>query len=379
MPSSSYTNSKYVVPAVKYLDPLNIDLIKALYKHGPSNLSEIARSIGASKRTIHSRFSKLKKRNILRIRALARYNMLGLVPVYAFISTRHEYNIKLLNFLKEFDYTREISLCLGTISGFFVNFVIPVVRVKEFEELMILLVESNLVKQYKLYYLSDIESFLPNFNYFNPSTNYWFFDLEQFAQEMKTYGFSRITFSEPDSYEINADDIDVFIVCELENDATTRLARIAKALNVSRALVKYHYDFHVYGRLIKGYHIDFPYFSQNTYVKMIVRLTFNKQIELEKFAYLVSRTPFVRLLCKELRKNSLLMKAEFFSNLAIEFFYYIIKEFGNEFTINDIECYIIDERNYFEKPLPKELFRKEKGWNFRIVYYEDKIKGLCKN
>ena len=114
------------------------------------------------------------------------------------------------------------------------------------------------------------------------------------------------TLVDPKDFPIKGDYIDVFILKELEKDATTSFADIAKMLGVSSQLIGYHYRNHIVERgILEGFEVtDFHFgIADSNFLYIVFR--FDSAEKLVKFASSLLDKPFVRTLGKVLGQNAL--------------------------------------------------------------------------
>jgi len=361
---------------LRHLDELNVQLIREIHRVGPRNISEVARVIGASKRTVHARFTKLRGEGLLRVRAVPTYHLLGLIGVHLFADISLRRDIDVINTLAINDYLCEVRYCLGRYRGLLAKFVIPVERIKEFEEYIDIVEDVGLLKNCVVRYVVDFKPFLPNMNYFDFKSRSWHFNPETFLDDLKRYGIGRIVLRDPDYFRLDVDYLDVLIVWALERDATIKLAAIARMANVSRALVKYHYDVHVGNKLIKGYLVEVPFFIQGTYGSFLLEVNFQDSSGLERFAYIISRTPYIRTMCKEYRRDTLFAMLEVPVSDVCSFMFKVINELSEECGVANCQLHMLSTSAVLRRGIPKDLFEEDRGWRYRGDHYISELQRL---
>jgi DNA-binding Lrp family transcriptional regulator len=134
----------------------------------------------------------------------------------------------------------------------------------------------------------------------------WVFKWNQWIEDIDRQGTSLpFTLREPPSYPQRADEIDIFILKELEKDATCSLRYIAAALRVPPQKVRYHFENHVIGKgLIEGYIVYLPHFADIS-ESYLFRLDFLKAKEMAKVALSFENKPFVRSIGKIIGNTAL--------------------------------------------------------------------------
>jgi DNA-binding Lrp family transcriptional regulator len=185
-----------------------------------------------------------------------------------------------------------------------------------------------------------------------------------------------VTLRDPDDFPILADEIDIFILKELEKDATISLSDLAKMLGTSIQNVHYHFKKHIEGRfLIEDYQIVFKKFDLETSVFPRFIIEFPNHQYLAKTANVFRNKPFTEVLGKILDTNKLLVAA-----------YLPLKEFFNMLrTLNRMVALgIIKSYNYrivypLEKSerqtIPYKNFQKG-SWIFEADKYIERLHEL---
>jgi len=367
------TRLRRYVRELKHLDELNVQMIREIHRVGPRNISEIARMIGASKRTVHARFSKLREEGLLKIKAVPTYHLLGLIGVHLFANISLKSKVNVIDVLSVNDYLYEVRYCLGKYRGLLAKFIIPIERVKEFEEYVDEIEDAGFLENCIIRYIVDLRPFLPNMSYFDFKSRSWHFNPEMFLNNLNRYGVGRIVLKDPEYFRLDVDRLDVLIVWALEQDATVKLATIARIAKVSRALVKYHYDVHVSNKLIKGYLIETPFFTQGTYSLFLLEVKFHEALGLERFAYIMSRTPYIRTMCKEYRRDTLFVTLEIPISDVCPFMFKIVNELSNKCRIASYQLHMLSTDVIMQRSIPKDLFEEDKGWKYEGRHYIERV------
>ena len=104
---------------------------------------------------------------------------------------------------------------------------------------------------------------------------------------------------DPPEYPQKADATDIFILKELEIDATTSFKAIAQKLNTSVPLVKYHYDRHVVDLcLLEDFQVVFYPFDKSSSNGFFFTFKFDTLEKMAKFARSLMNKPFALSLGK---------------------------------------------------------------------------------
>ncbi|RLE76003.1 MAG: hypothetical protein DRZ80_01810, partial [Thermoprotei archaeon] len=225
------------------------------------------------------------------------------------------------------------------------------------------------VSSLKMSFTGEYIAFLPNFDFFDEKNKIWKFDVKSYISDIQSGKFDRLHFTEPDSYKVSVDEIDVTILHWLQKNALTRFATIAKVKNVSRSLIKYHYDTHVEDKLICGYIVYTPRFIPHTSGLYLFEFEFEDLPGLEKFAFAIANTPFICLATKEIRRNKFYVELEIPIDDIETTIPSLVENLAKECGLTRQAVFMLRKSTYYWKPIPVSLFDEEKGWDYREEQY----------
>ena len=359
----------YFAKSLGHLDSLNIQLIKEIYNIGPRNLSMIARKLNVPKRTVHARFIKLRNEGLLSIHVLPKFHKLGMMNISVFLEVRPGFRTIISEILKSHDFLYRMYFTFGHKTDIFAHFTIPVERIKNFERYLNELRKGYAVSSLKMSFTGEYIAFLPNFDFFDEKNKIWKFDVKSYISDIQSGKFDRLHFTEPDSYKVSVDEIDVTILHWLQKNALTRFATIAKVKNVSRSLIKYHYDTHVEDKLICGYIVYTPRFIPHTSGLYLFEFEFEDLPGLEKFAFAIANTPFICLATKEIRRNKIYVELEIPIDDIETTIPSLVENLAKECGLTRQAVFMLRKSTYYWKPIPVSLFDEEKGWDYREEQY----------
>ncbi len=175
-----------------------------------------------------------------------------------------------------------------------------------FEHFIGELERTGLSRRSQIFWSTSFYSGSIKHEWFNPKTKTWDFDWDGWVQEIETENTDLPhVLAEPRAFPVKADEIDVFILKELEKDATVSFKRLAKRLGISPQLVRYHYYNHLIDRdLLKGFEVMAFHFGNDSEFSFFI-FSFDEEQNLARFASSLLDKPFVKALGKILGKNQL--------------------------------------------------------------------------
>lgn len=146
----------------------------------------------------------------------------------------------------------------------------------------------------------------------------WRFPWDKWLEEIPTEGTKLpYTLLDPEDWPIRGDKLDVLILKELEKDATISFVNLAKKLETSPQLIRYHYQHHLKKKaLIENFSADVFYFDLASADRFFFIFRFDDRQSLARFANSLLDKPFARIVGKILEQNALfgyiyLPKSEF--------------------------------------------------------------------
>jgi DNA-binding Lrp family transcriptional regulator len=290
------------------LDNLDLTILDGLADYGVRNISYVANKLGIPDGTLRKRLKRLSSKFFLRFHMNIYHTHLGLKKAFVFVDAAAGYEDLVFDCLKTNDFWIYVSRCYGKFEGCLAIYTIPQNHCKEFEKFLNDLKMSNLVKNLEIYWSTCFQTVQSRCSWFDPQSGTWRFQWDKWIDEIKN---ERIelppTLMDPEDFPIMCDEIDLFILKELEKDATKDLTEIAKMLGVSQQLIGYHFNKHVIPRgLIESFEVTFWHFDLTTSDVYYFVFKFDNNEKLAKFANSLLDKPFASGLGKVLGQNSLI-------------------------------------------------------------------------
>jgi len=151
-------------------------------------------------------------------------------------------------------YWLRLIRCMGECNGYYSTHAIPLEKRWDFEQYLEKIVASGIASEYRLLWLEEARSPLPDFSYYDAEKKTWTFDwprwLDAFAP--KPVQAQRKDLSVPGTF----DKKDLIILKELVKDGRTKLTQLASLLDMTVPAVKYRFDNLVRSGFIREYVID---------------------------------------------------------------------------------------------------------------------------
>jgi len=347
---------KYLFYA-KPLDFLSISILKELYRFGPRNISFISRHLGFPKRTIYLKYTKMIEKINLKIKAVPKYSMLGLVHTFVLITPRSiSYYHDILEKIRDNPYFIEAWQFHNNVLSLASIAVVPIEAISYLYDF----IETfKLAEHVRVYTTQTPYPFLPDFTQYNIANTYWEYTTGDFS-----HNYDKIYLpDDPRSFKLLVDKIDLEIIKKLHEDASIKMSTIAKQLNISRPRVKYHYDNHVHPILLDRYAVVFSRFNEPTIYTILYTL-FKSKRDLAKAIAFLSRGPFLHYICKEIKKQGAIFFLEIPRRSLEDLLYNYLKALDKNTRIKRY-FYLILGKKIFERNISTNLF-DNKRWNVDI-------------
>ena len=239
---------------VSFLDPGNVKIVTAMKKYGLRNLQLIADKTNIPRPTVHARVSKLEKEGLLRTWIHPNYTKLGLARAMVLLSTKPGRELLAPEALRIPGYWLRLIRCMGECNGYYSTHAIPLEKRWEFEQYLEKIVASGIASGYRLLWLGEAKSPLPDFSYYDTKKKTWTFDWPEWLEALSSKS-SQTPRKDP-SLPGTFDKKDLIILKELVKDGRTKLTHLAPMLNMTVPAVKYRFDNLARSGFIREYVID---------------------------------------------------------------------------------------------------------------------------
>jgi DNA-binding Lrp family transcriptional regulator len=292
----------------KLLSNLDIRIIEALSSMGPRNLSKAAESLGIKRETLAFRMKRMAKnpRVFLRCHANVYHTNLGLKKAAVFAVAIPGKEQVLFECLKANGFWLYIGRSFWGVEGCDAVYAIPVEHCAEFEEFVYELKRLNVARDVQILWSTCFQGGRVTGKWFDKEKEQWIFPWDDWVKEIQNASTQLpYTLVEPEAFVNYADYNDVFILKELEKDATISLPQIASKLEITSQCVGMHFRDHVISKgLLEGYQIFILPFDMPCDMLIFV-ISFHNFEMMARFANSLLDKPFVIMVGKIFGKNAL--------------------------------------------------------------------------
>jgi hypothetical protein len=344
----------------KLFDMVDLKVVEALEVYGPRNVTEVSRKLHMPAETLRKKIQRLYSQTFLRFNISVYHANLGLGKCVVFAEAVPGYENALLDALKINDFWLFLSRCYGMFEGCVGTFAVPDGSRRAFELFIGELERTGLSRKCQIFWSTSFYPVRSKRKWFNQETKKWNFDWDTWVQEIKTANIDLPQgLIEPKAFQIEADEIDVFILKELEKDAAISFKRLAKKSDLSPQLVRYHYYNHVIGKdLLGSFEATVFYFGNDSEFSFFT-FSFDKEEKLARFASSLMDKPFVKTLGKILGKSQLYGYL-YFPRSEFRGFLEILSGLVRSGLLEDYQYVIQDLESSMRETIPYQCFKKGK-------------------
>src|SRR2546428_225870 len=134
-----------------------------------------------------------------------------------------------------------IARCTGECNGYYSQHAVPVENRQDFVQYLDQIVSSGLATNYRIFWLGDYHSHIPNFEYYDFKKRAWRFDWPAWLS-LFTKGKVGNVSEEKESSKDDFDKNDLLILKELMKDARKKLSELSQMIGMTLPAAKYRFD-----------------------------------------------------------------------------------------------------------------------------------------
>ncbi|MEM2101899.1 MAG: hypothetical protein QXM22_00105 [Candidatus Bathyarchaeia archaeon] len=360
----------------KQLDLLDLQILEALGAESPRNLSATAKRLGIKDATLRARLRRLKPFIFLNVNVY--HTFIGLRKTCVFTKAAPGKEMLLFDCLKANDFWLYVSRCYGEFEGSFALYAIPPRNEAEFGSFLEALKDKSVAENIESFWSTCFHTVNPTTNWLDKQSLKWIFSWEKWVEELPLQPVELpYTLRDPEAFPQRADFTDIFILKELEIDATTSFRSIASKLDVSLQTIKYHFDNHITKRqMLESYQvISFPFNTEESDFFFFI-FTFPNQENMAKFAVSLFNKPFSRSIGKIFGENGLFVQMY----LPRKEFRRLIDSLSLLIKSGFLKSYrylIQDLRHVARQTIPYRLF-DDGNWKYDHKKYMEELESLLK-
>ncbi|HZY95074.1 MAG TPA: winged helix-turn-helix transcriptional regulator [Candidatus Bathyarchaeia archaeon] len=359
------------------LDDENIKIIRTMKAQGPRNLQKIARASKIPYTTVYSRVTKLQSEGLLNTCIHPNFSKIGLSHGILFLTLFPGKEILAREALRVPGYWLKILRCIGEHNGYFVQVAVPSAHTRDYEEFLDQLVVRGVIRSFRVSWLGESRSPLPNFDFYNTKTKTWKFDwkgwLGLFKNQKKR---SVLKLAEPSS--VNYDKRDLIILKELGKDARTTLVSLAKMLSISLPAAKYRFEGLMNKGLIEDYVISVLPYAPEVSDLSELRLDLRDEAALKRAEEALTKIPFVLRYAVVKGLNSITVRV-YLPCIELNNLFAFLSQLVNEAILTSYSYSQLDFMTLQSSTFGYKDYNDGSGWFYDNRKYLDAVDNLLSN
>ncbi|MDH5374629.1 MAG: AsnC family transcriptional regulator [Candidatus Bathyarchaeota archaeon] len=344
------------------LDLVDIRILEGLAKYGPRNMKRLAKELNMPRGTVLSRIKHLSSSSYFYLRLLTNvyHTNLGMKKAVVFARATPGQEALLFNCMKVNKFYIYLSRCFGMFEGCVAVYIVPKEHTTEFEHFLLELRKSRVAQEIKMLWSTCFHTVNLTRKWFDSSCETWIFPWDRWLEEIPSGEIELpYTLKDPESFTLKADETDLFIVKELEKDATISLTAIARKFGTTLQNICYHYENHVIKHgLIETFQIGILPFERTTSDLLLFVFRFNGEEKMAKFAQSLLDKPFVSTVGKVLGENAIVCQV-YLPRLEFRKFIDALSKLARAGFLQSYDYVLQDLRpgKWSRETVPYELFR----------------------
>lgn len=375
---SVYNQLQHFYNYFKFLDETNAKILEELAKHGPRNISNVAKATNLPDTTVRFRLKRMIENDLLLVTINPNLPRLGLAKAFLIADAMLGRHDALLEAIRNAHYWTYTIRCYGKMDGYCAYFAFPAEHKKELQNYFKEVRATGIISRYKFFWITNSYYVPLNFSSYNFKEKRWKFQWLKWVNDiLNAPAELSDVLKETESYQIMADKADLVIIKELEKDATIELKKLAKILKVAPQSVGNRYRKHVKDRnLISNYNVDifpFPLAVSNLYNFV---MDFKDEKAISKFVNASNQKPFILSYAKDIHKNSLITNI----HILKKEFPDLIKSLNrlySEGLIRHFSYVTLDPTAYTRQTIAYKYFENGK-WTYNFEERIRKLKEISK-
>jgi DNA-binding Lrp family transcriptional regulator len=358
---------------VSFLDPANVKIVTAMRKYGLRNLQLISDKTNIPRPTVHARVSKLEKEGLLRTWIHPNYAKLGLVRGMAMLTTKPGKELLAPEALRVPGYWLRLIRCMGECNGYYSTHAIPLEKRWDFEQYLEKVVASGIASEYRLLWLGEARSPLPDFRYYDPKKKSWTFDWPGWLEALAAKPGQ--TQRKNPSAPVTFDKKDLIILKELVKDGRTKLTHLARLLDMTVPAVKYRFDNLARSGFIREYVIDMLPFAPEISDLYEMVLDFKSNEGLCHGEKILSSLPMVMTLSRVEGTNSIAVRV-YLPRTQMNNLLTMLSALSRTGVLTGFTYVLLDPMTIRTQTFSYEYYEDNTGWQYDNLEYFEKLRKV---
>jgi len=356
------------------LDEENIKIISAMKKYGPRNLQQISRKSGVPYPTVYTRVTKLEGEGLLQTWASPDHSRIGLARGIVLLTPVPGREYLAREALKIPGYWLRIMRCSGETNGYYSLQAIPSNNRQDFEHYLDQLIASGVGTSYRIFWLGEFRSKIPNFEYYDSKKKTWKFEWKTWLKFLPDEKRSEQT-NEIMLDKVSFDKNDLLILKELEKNARKKLSEFAQMIGVTLPAAKYRFDNIVKKGLVQDYVIDILPYAPEVSELYEIRLDYPDENHLAAREKWLQRLPFVLNYSRIRGANSVTARM-YMPRGEVNNLITLLSSWVREGALDRFSYMALDPLTIEAQTFSYEQFDDKNGWHYDNREYLNALRNL---
>ena len=355
-------------------DTLDLRMMEGVGIYGPRNITKLARKLNMHPETLRGRLKRIRSQIFLYTNIY--HTNLGLRKAVVHAQAVPGQEQLLFDCLKMNDFWIYVNRCYGINEGCLGIYTIPKDHAHEFEDFVLELKKLKVTSDAKIFWPTCFQAVHARCTWFDPNATKWIFPWEEWVNEIPTRTTQLpYTLIDPKEFPVMADEIDVFVLKELEKNPSVSLTEVATMLGISQQLAEYHYQKHILARwLLESFSIlDFRFDLKDSDMFFFF-FTFDSLEKLARFASSLLDKPFALGLGKVLGENTLIARI-YLPKFEFRNFVDVLSKLIGMGLLQGYSYIIQDLRKAQRQTISYEYF-KDRSWIYNHNKHIQNLKDL---
>jgi len=360
----------------KKFDFTDLKILEGLGTYGPRNISRVARKLGMKTETLRKRLNRMPSHIFFRFHVNIYCTDLGLMKAVVFTEAIPGSEDLLLDCLKANDFWIYLTRCYGKNEGCIAYYTVPSDHSADFLQFVSALEKMGVAQNVQTFWSTCFQSVNSKTEWFDEKSKKWVFPWDKWVEEIPVQHTKLPrTLIDPVDYPTKGDEIDIFVLKELEKNPRISLNELARVLEVSPQVIEYHYQKHILERdLIEGFEVLTFHFDMAASDMFVFTFQFDNMEKCAKFAVSLLDKPFVGGLGKILNQNSLIVDI-YLPRVEFRNFVDTLSRLVREGLLLSYNYVILDLRNVKRQTISYEYF-KDRTWIYEHDRHIQNLKDL---
>lgn len=358
---------------VSFLDDENIRIVTAMKRHGLRNLQVIANKTKIPRPTVHARVTKLEKEGLLRTWIHPNYSKLGLVRAMVLLATKPGKELLAPEALRVPGFWLRLIRCIGEFNGYYSTHAIPREKRWDFEQYLDKIVASEIASEYRLMWLNEANSPLPDFGYYDTTAKTWTLDWQGWLSALaaKPSQAQRKDPLKPNEF----DKKDLLILKELTKHGRVKLTELADMLNLTVPAVKYRFDNLSRSGFIQEYVIDMLPFAPEISDLYEMVLDFKTEEGQSHGEKVLATLPIVRTLSRVEGSNAISVRM-YLPRIETNNLLTMLSALSRTGTLSGFTYVLLDPMTISTQTLSYEFYEDKTGWQYDNEEYFERLRKV---